>query len=158
MRRIITLVVLMGFLMLECTSCSKQEIVVATGEYYEMSIYLPARWENRLDEWDEWLLPPEGQRFVWVYIVERSVSEDPIALLWDDYVLSYTLGGTERYTTTLAATGNNDVYLRAMLDRDYGGVIGEDGHGRRYAFAVPKDAQDFVLEITSMPAVPLTVR
>ncbi len=141
MRRIITLVVLMGFLMLECTSCSKQEIVVATGEYYEMSIYLPARWENRLDEWDEWLLPPEGHRFVWVYIVERSVSEDPIALLWDDYVLSYTLGGTERYTTTLAATGNNDVYLRAMLDRDYGGVI-EDGHGRRYVFAVPKDAQD----------------
>lgn len=157
MRRIITLVVLMGFLVVVCISCGKKEVLVVTGEHYEMSFHLPARWENRLDEWDEWLLPPEGQRFVRVYIVERSVSEDPIALLWDDYVLNYTLDGTERYTTTLAATGNNDIYMRAT-DFDYGGVTDEDGYGVRYVFVVPKDARDFVLEITSMPAVPLTVR
>ncbi len=72
-------------------------------------------------------------------------------------MLRYTAPGTTE-RPYCGYGGGNDVYLRAMLDRDYGGVIGEDGHGRRYVFAVPKDAQDFVLEITSMPAVPLTVR
>jgi len=108
---------------------------------------------------------PEGERFVWVYCVTKSVAAEPIKLYRDDFQLSYALERTERYTTTLIAIGNNDIYMWAP-DRDiihgghfnYGGVTDADGFGDRYVFAVPKNARDFVLEIKSMPPLPLSVR
>ncbi len=157
MKRILGFIALISLLATGCISQSKNNIVVVSGEYYEMDFHLPARWENRLDEWDEYLLPPKGECFLRVYIVMKSVSDMPIELRHDDYKLSYTLGGTERYTTTLVATGNNDVYMWA-IDRDYGGVTDPNGYGRRYVFSVPKNASDFVLTVTSLPPIPLSVR
>jgi hypothetical protein len=163
MRKTIAFLLLLGLVITGCFS--KSDIVVIRGTDYEMGCYLPMRWENRLDSWNEWLLPPEDERFLWVYCVTTFITADPIELYRDDFQLSYTIGGTERYTTTLIARGNNDIYMWAP-DRDiihggprnYGGVTDPDGFGDRLVFAVPKNARDFVLEIKSMPSLPLSVR
>lgn len=149
----ILLLLLVGLLM-GCAAPA-QEIVTVSGDYYEMDFHLPSWHENRLDEWDEYFVPPQGHYFLVVYIFMKSVTENPIELRVKDYELSYTLGATEHYTTTLAATGNNDIYLLAY-NRNYGGTTA--GYGECYVFVVPEEAQDFVLEITSLPPVTLTVR
>jgi len=134
------------------------------SESYEITFYLPAQWEKRLDAWNKYLLPPQGERFVWVYGVMKSIGQEPIELYRSDFNLSYTLNGTERYTTTLTAVGNNDVYMWAPDQGihgepwNYGGVTDADGFGDRYVFSVPKNAYDFALEITSFPPISLTVR
>jgi len=148
-----------------CAPHVKTNIVILQGSNYEMDCHLPAQWEDRLKEWNEWLLPPEDYRFVWVYCVTKSTTANPIELHREDFQLSYTITEPERYTTTLAARGNNDIYMRAP-DRDtlnggrfnYGGVTDAKGFGDRYVFAVPKNAQNLVLEITSMPTLTLSVR
>jgi hypothetical protein len=108
MRKTTAFLLLLGLVVTSCAP--KPDIVVIRGTDYEMDCYLPARWEDRLDEWDEWLLPPEGKRFIWVYCVIKSIAADPVELYRDDFQLSYVVEGTERYTATLVATGNNDVY------------------------------------------------
>lgn len=163
MKKTIAFIVLLGLFITGCIS--QPNVVTIRGTDYEIDCHLPARWEDRLDEWDEQLLPPEGKRFVWVYCVTKSVVVKPIELHRDDFQLSYAVEGTERYTTTLAARGNNDIYMRAP-SRDiatgkpfnYGGVTDAKGFGDRYVFAVPKNARDFVLEIKSMPSLSLSVR
>ncbi|MEJ5312682.1 MAG: hypothetical protein WHX52_23200 [Anaerolineae bacterium] len=163
MERTITFIVLLGLFIAGCIS--QPNIVMIQGTDYEMDCYLPMHWENRLDSWDEWLLPPEGKRFIWVYCVIKSIVAEPVELYRDDFQLSYRVEGTERYTTTLVATGNNDIYgwapKRDIIHggpRNYGGVTDVKGFGQRYVFGVPKNAQDFVLEIKSMPSLPLSVR
>ncbi len=163
MKKPITFVVLLSLFITGCISQSN--IVTIQGTDYEMDCHMPARWENRLDSWNEWLLPPEGKRFIWVYCVIKSIVAEPVELYRDDFQLSYVLEGTERYTTTLAARGNNDIYMWAPErdiihggPRNYGGVTDAKGFGDRYVFAVPKNARDFVLEIKSMPSLSLSVR
>lgn len=149
----ILLLLLVGLLM-GCTAPA-QEIVTVSGDYYEMEFHLPAWRENKLNGWDRWLNPPQGYRCLVVDIFMRSVTENPIELRVKDYELSYTLGATEYYTTTLAATGNNDIYS-PVSNFNYGGTT--TGYRECYVFVVPEEAQDFVLEITSLPPVTLTVR
>lgn len=163
MKKTIAFIVLLGLFITGCIS--QPNIVTIRGTDYEIDCHLPARWEDRLDEWDEQLLPPEGKRFVWVYCVIKSIVAKPVELYRDDFQLSYVLKETERYTTTLVATGNNDVYgwapKRDIIHggpENYGGVTDAKGFGQRYVFAVPKNARDFVLEIKSMPSLPLSVR
>lgn len=163
MKKIITSIVLLGLLIAGCVS--KQNLVVVRGTDHEMDCYLPAQWEERLDHGNKWLLPPPGERFVWIYCVRKSLVAEPHALKRTDFQLHYTLGGTDLYTTTLVARGNNDIYMWALDQdpiqggsRNYGGVTDADGFGDRYVFAVPENAQDFVLEVTSIPPVPLSIR
>lgn len=140
------------------------EITVVQGTDYQMECHLPVHWEDRLDEWDEWLLPPKGQRFVWVYCRMKPLVTEPDKLYRDDIQLSYAVEETERYTTTLAARGNNDIYMwapeRDIINggrRNYG-ATSTTGFGDRYVFAVPANAHDFILEITTMPPIPLSVQ
>ncbi len=137
--------------------------VTTTDNDYKIVCRPPVRWEDRLDRWNQWLLPPEDQRFVWIYCHTTSLSPEPRRLRRRDIQISYTLGETGRYTTTLIAKGNNDIYMWApnwdSLNggiRNYGGVTSENGFGTRYVFAVPPDAREFVLEITGMPPLELS--
>jgi len=77
--------------------------------------------------------------------------------------MGYTLGDSEFYTTTLVARGNNDIYMVApdwdIIHgglRNYGGVTGADGFGDRFVFVVPRQAENFVLEIFDMPPLELS--
>ena len=63
--------------------------VVTQDTDYEITCRLPVRWEKRLDNWDEWLLPPEGQRFVWVYCRTQSLSTEPRLLRRKDFQMGY---------------------------------------------------------------------
>jgi len=161
MKNAIVAACLLGLLISGCVF--KPVEVVTKDMDYEITCRLPVRWERRLDNWDEWLLPPEGQRFVWVYCRTKSLSTEPRLLRRRDFQISYTLGETEYYTATLVARGNNDIYMWAP-DRDiinggprnYGGITDERGFGDRYVFAVPRQAQDFVLEISGMPSLELS--
>ena len=145
LKRGMFLLLLIG-LLVSCAAPPKKEVVTVSGDYYEMEFHLPAWWEDRLDEWDEYFIPPSGHRFLVVDIFMRSVTENPIELRVKDYELSYTLGATEYYTTTLTATGNNDIYS-LVSNFNYGGATA--GYKECYVFVVPEEAQDFVLEITS---------
>lgn len=76
--------------------------------------------------------------------------------------MSYTLGDMERHTTGLLALGSNDIYMWApdwhIINGgpwNYGGVTDADVFGDRYVFAVPRQAENFVLEITDMPPLEL---
>lgn len=161
MKNTIIVLCLLGWLL---SGCIFEPVEVTTKDMdYEITCRLPVRWEKRLDNWDEWLLPPEGQRFVWVYCRTQSLSTEPRLLRRKDFQMGYTLGDSESYTTTLVARGNNDIYMWAP-DWDiihgglwnYGGVTGADGFGDRYVFAVPRQAENFVLEISDMPPLELS--
>jgi hypothetical protein len=157
-------VMLFAVLLAGCAAPVQTSTTVIQGSDYELECYLPARWEKRLDSWNKWLLPPEGHRFVWVYCWMKPLAPEPGKLYRDNIQLSYALGGTQRYTTTLAARGNNDIYMWAPEQdivnggRFNYGAISSGGFGDRYVFAVPENAQDLVFEISSMPPLPLTVR
>lgn len=161
MKNTIIALCLLGWLF---SGCIFEPAEVTTKDMdYEITCRLPVRWEKRLDSWDEWLLPPEGQRFVWVYCRTKSLSMEPRLLRRRDFQMGYTLGDSESYTTPLVARGNNDIYMVApdwdIINggpRNYGGVTDEDGFGDRYVFAVPRQAENFVLEISDMPPLELS--
>ena len=75
MKRGMFLLLLIG-LLVGCAAPA-QEIVTVSGDYYEMDFHLPSWQENRLDEWDEYFVPPQGHYFLVVYIFMKSVTEKP---------------------------------------------------------------------------------
>lgn len=161
MKKTIIALCLLGWLI---SGCLFRPVEVTTRDLdYEVTCRLPVRWEKRLDNWDEWLLPPEGHRFVWIYCRTKSLSTEPRLLRRRDFQIRYAVGDTTPYTAPLVARGNNDIYMWAP-DWDiihggpwnYGGITGADGFGDRYVFAVPRGAQDFVLEISGMPPLELS--
>ena len=171
MKRLMVFLGTLGIFIMGCTfrpnipeSTPTPAITVVQGTDYQLECHLPVHWEDRLDEWDEWLLPPKGQRFVWVYCWMKPLVTEPDKLYRDDIQLSYAVEGTTRYTTTVTAVGNNDIYMWAperdkVNRRRYNyGATSSTGFGDRYVFAVPVNARDFILEITTMPPIPLSVQ
>jgi len=161
MKNAIIALCLLGWLI---SGCIFRSVEVTTQDMdYEITCQLPVHWERRLDSWNEWLLPPEGQQFVWVYCRTKSLSTEPRLLRRQHFQMGYTLDDTTHYTAPLVARGNNDIYMWAPDwdiinggSRNYGGVTDADGFGDRYVFAVPRGAQDFVLEISGMPPLELS--
>ena len=75
MKRGMFLLLLIG-LLVGCAAPA-QEIVTVSGDYYEMDFHLPPWWENKLNGWNRWFIPPQGHRCLIVDIFMKSVTEKP---------------------------------------------------------------------------------